>query len=280
MNMPLKIFIVSLVAGALLGQSSEPPPAAIAVEKAYAGLINSPEFPRFQNDRDQELIEILRNHPQETVKLLSSLMLKGQTKENIGRTGALLYRLRYPIGLEILRIVNRTYDPDDLENPARGGLIASGEPEDMEQFKQRITQLPDTDFSMRLANKMADSSNTHAQLALFDLRDKIPGKWQEGEQVKELFTRGYLLDLNSGSRVPLPAKYANSAPPITPPRDTSSHASVAEAASSKTREAKSNETSADLKPVVSSAHATNIWPWGVCGVLLLALVMLLFRKLK
>lgn len=150
---------------------------------AAADLISRTEGPATREE--MAALALLRQYPNE----MEELVLSGCSKGGWGpeRAGRLLQFVPESERLRIKRTVFATYDIKDSFIPFESDLIFYGEAQDIEILRRRITFEPNSRRSIGYASSGASRDLPQVHAVLLELKDKVPGEWQESFWVRRFF---------------------------------------------------------------------------------------------
>ena len=288
------ITLVCLIAiGPLSGAEEKEVPLQEALQYAAS---NANELIRYSYDGyPKRAMHTLLQHPAETAEFVIKILSKGG-KSDLPNPQVLIGLIAKDSRREVKMRIVATYDFGDIKTPFLQEMAGEGVEENMPIIRAVIEKNPDAQLSGILVGQLLQSYTAAAYATVYELRRNVPGKWQESDNVKYAFRRLYAGMRVEGMLGPYADKLENPPPDLppfppgfTPPvLNSKSPAPVIprkpdtdqQSSATSSSIAKHDRTSADLKSVVLSEQATNYWPWGVGGALLLALLVFLLNKSK
>lgn len=158
------------------------------VNEAYEYLVSpSSSYPNDFTKKDLEAIAVFRKYPEEAKALIVANFLAGAHKEE--RMGKYLNIFTPEQKDEIIQDILKHYPLGSADTPFTGYLAYFGAAKDMERLKSLISHHPDAEAVRSVATLMAESDNAQSHAALLELKDKVPGKWQDSPDVQKLFEK-------------------------------------------------------------------------------------------
>jgi hypothetical protein len=166
-------------------------------------------------DGELRALRVLRANKAEVEQWVIAAMRKGGGNRELEGTAALIFN-KTEI-LRIARAVVSTYEVGDKDMPFIGFLIFFGEKQDMKLLKELVALDPDSEGAEQQIGMMDQSNNPNAHAALFELKDEVPGKWQESYYSKRFFARQSITP-SAAAKADLPEKREAAPPPEARPK--------------------------------------------------------------